>query len=39
VGAIAVVSISIGLAIYFVSERGRNERVGPKAAEAKPGLS
>jgi len=39
VGAIAVVSISIGLAIYFVSERGRKERVGPKAAEAQPGLS
>ena len=39
VGAIAVVSIGIGLAIYFVSERGRKERVGPKAAEAQPGLS
>jgi amino acid transporter len=39
VGAIAVVSIGIGLAIYFVSERGRRERVGPKAAEAQPGLS
>jgi hypothetical protein len=39
VGAIAAVSIGIGLAIYFVSERGRKERVGPKAAEAQPGLS
>jgi hypothetical protein len=39
VGAITVVSIGIGLAIYFVSERGRRERMGPKAAEAQPGLS
>ena len=32
VGAIAVVSIGIGLAIYFVSERGRKERVGPEGS-------
>ena len=39
VGAITVASIAIGLAIYFVSERGRSERVGPKAVEAQTGLS
>jgi len=39
VGAIAVVSIAIGLVIYFVSERGRRERVGPQTAEAQPGVS
>jgi glutamate:GABA antiporter len=39
VGVITVASIAIGLAIYFVSERGRSERVGPKAVEAQTGLS
>ena len=39
VGAIAVASIGIGLVIYFISERGRRERVGPQTAEAQPGLS
>jgi glutamate:GABA antiporter len=39
VGAITVASIAIGLAIYFVSERGRRERVGPTAAAAPTGLS
>jgi len=28
VGAITVASIGIGLAIYFISERGRRRRVG-----------
>jgi len=39
VGAITVASIGTGLAIFFVSERGRKERVGPKAAEAQTGLT
>jgi len=39
VGTITVASIGIGLAIYFVSERGRRERVPPQTAEAQPGLS
>jgi len=34
VGAITVVSIGIGLAIFFVSERGRKERVGGVASPA-----
>jgi hypothetical protein len=34
VGAITVVSIGIGLAIYFVSERGRTGRVGGVASPA-----
>jgi amino acid transporter len=39
VAVITVASIAIGLAIYFVSERGRRERVGPAAAAAPTGLS
>jgi glutamate:GABA antiporter len=39
VGAITVASIGIGLVIFFVSERGRRERVGPAAVEAQTGLS
>jgi len=38
VGAITVASIGIGLVIFFVSERGRHERVGPTAVEAQTGL-
>src|SRR5215468_546782 len=34
VGAIAVVSIGVGLAIYFISERGRTERMGGVASAA-----
>ena len=39
VGLITVASIAIGLAIYFISERGRREPVGPQAAAAQTGLS
>jgi glutamate:GABA antiporter len=39
VGLITVASIAIGLAIYFISERGRREPVGPPAAAAQTGLS
>jgi hypothetical protein len=35
VGVITVASIGIGLAIFFVSERGRKERVGGVASPAK----
>jgi glutamate:GABA antiporter len=38
VGAITVVSLGVGLAIYFISERGRSERVGPAVATAETGL-
>jgi len=34
VGAITVASIAIGLAIYFISERGRRERMGGVASAA-----
>jgi amino acid transporter len=39
VGAITVASIAIGLAIFFVSERGRGARLGRVAAPAESGLS
>jgi amino acid permease len=39
VGAITVVSIAIGLAIFFVSERARREGVGRGASLAESGLS
>jgi glutamate:GABA antiporter len=39
VGAITVASIGIGLVIFFVSERGRKERLGPEAVEAQTGLA
>jgi glutamate:GABA antiporter len=39
VGAITVASIGIGLTIFFVSERGRRERVGGIATPAESGLS
>lgn len=37
VGAITVASLAIGLAIYFISERGRRERVPPETAAAPAG--
>ena len=39
VGAITVVSISVGLGIFFVSERARREGVGPDASLAQSGIS
>jgi glutamate:GABA antiporter len=39
VGGITVVSIAIGLGIFFVSERARGERVGPAASPAETGLT
>src|SRR5258708_13497186 len=37
-GAVPVAATAIGLAIFFVSERGRRERVSPEAAAAPTGL-
>jgi amino acid transporter len=39
VGAITVASIAIGLGIYFVSERGRRQRVGPAVSTAETGAT